>query len=132
MERPGTFLISLIVKKKPFLYTPFWTYFIVKKRHHRNKHLGLLILNLYLTSKRLYTQHQNAYTRNTKHFLLFLLSKPKRNKQKKSSQFYMIPNTIINQKGTSNKFAPEIFNSYDPFYYNKQKGTNNKYAPEIF
>ena len=44
----------------------------------------------------------------------------------------MIPFTIKSKKVTSNKFAPEIFNSYDPFYYNKQKGTSNKFAPEIF
>ena len=33
----------------------------------------------------------------------------------------MITFTIIKQKGTSNKFAPEIFNSYDTFNYNKTK-----------
>ena len=30
--------------KTSFLYTPFWTHFIAKKRHHRNKYLGLPIL----------------------------------------------------------------------------------------
>ena len=26
----------------------------------------------------------------------------------------------------------KYFNSYDPLCYNKQKGTSNKFAPEIF
>ena len=48
-------------KKLPFLYTPFWTLFIVQKRHHRNKYLGLLILNLYPTSKILiHKQHDEG------------------------------------------------------------------------
>ena len=62
----------------------------------------------------------------------------------------MIPYTIINQKGTSKKIIPDL---YDPLYYNKpkrkqakkssqvymipntiisQKGTSNKFVPEIF
>ena len=88
-------------KKNPFLYTPFRTRFLVKKRHHRNKYLGLIILNLYLTSKCLYTQHQTFFT-------IFTI-KTKKEQAKKSSQVYMIPYTIINQKGTSNKFVPKIF-----------------------
>ena len=88
MDRRETFLINLIVNKIfPFYIPHFKPHFLVKKRHHRNKYLGLLILNLHSTSKRLYTQRQNAYTRNIKHFLLFLLSKPKRNKQKDRPRF---------------------------------------------
>ena len=37
-----------------FPYTLFWTHLSLKKRHHRNKYLGLLILNLYPTSKYIY------------------------------------------------------------------------------
>ena len=87
-------------------------------------------------------QHQNTYTHNNmilihniKHFFLIFCY----NKQKKqaiiSSQKYlihMIPFTTIIQKGTNNNFLPEIFNSYDAFYYNKQKGTSNNSIPEIF
>ena len=39
--------------------------------------------------------------------------------------------TIKNQKVTNNKFTLEIFNFYDPFYYNNQKVTNNKFTLEI-
>ena len=76
-------------KNLSFLYTLFWTNFIVKKRHHRNKYLGLLILNLYATLRILiHKQQHDAYTQHQTFFSNFLLLKP---------------------KGTSNKFVPEIF-----------------------
>ena len=47
--------MSLIVKILYQFYIPlFSTYFLVRKRHHRNKYLGQLILNLYAALKYLY------------------------------------------------------------------------------
>ena len=45
----------------------------------------------------------------------FYYNKPKRNKQKKSSQVCMITFTIINRKGTSKKIIPGL---HDTFYNN--------------
>ena len=73
----------------------------------------MLILNLYSTSKRLYTQHQNAYTHTTSKIFTI---KTKKEKAKKPSQVYMIPYSIINQKGTSKRIIPGL---YDSLYYNK-------------
>ena len=52
----------------PFHMSLFWTYFIVKKIHHKNKYLGLLILNLYPTSKYLYKNNGMMLTYSIKHF----------------------------------------------------------------
>ena len=58
-------------KKNNHFYIPlFESPSIVKKRDHRNKYLGLLILNLYVTLKILihkqqrivYTQHQTFFS----------------------------------------------------------------------
>ena len=73
-----TFIRSHSKNKPSFLYTPFWTIFLVKKRHHRNKNLDLLMLHLYTTSKHLYT--------TSKHFFPFFTTK--RNKQINLRQKY--------------------------------------------
>ena len=44
----------------------------------------------------------------------------------------MIPFTIINKKEQAINLCQKYFNSYDTFYYDKQKGTSNKFAPEMF
>ena len=67
-----------LVKKPLHFHIPFFNnLFIVKKRHHRNKNLDLLILHLYTISKHLYIQYQNTFSR-------FLLSKPKKEQANKS------------------------------------------------
>ena len=40
--------------------------------------------------------------------------------------------TIINKKEQAANLHHKYFHSYDTFYYHKQKGTSNKFAPEIF
>ena len=44
----------------------------------------------------------------------------------------MIPFTTINKKEQAINLCQKYFNLYDPFYYNKQKGTSNKFVPQIF
>ena len=67
-----------------FPYTLFWAHFIVKKRYHRNKYLGLPILNLYATEY-LYKNNSMILIHNINIFC------------------------YQNQKGTSNNFILEIF-----------------------
>ena len=97
MESFGALYINPTLKKTLHSLIPFFNYlFIIKKKHHRNKNLDTLILHLYI-------QYQNTYIYNVKTlifiiktliynmktliynikniFFLFLLSKPKRNKQ---------------------------------------------------
>ena len=100
MDNSST-LHNLVVHKIPFHIPLFLTLFIVEKRHHRNKYLDLVILNLQIISKILTQKEQHdAYTQHQTFFC------------------------YQNQKGTSNKFVLEIFNLYDPLYYNNQKVTN--------
>ena len=83
--------MNLTVKKNYHFYIPLFEPFLqLKKRHHRNKYLGLLILNLYATSKILiHKQQHDAYTQHQTFF----------------SQFF----AIINKKEQATNFAPEIF-----------------------
>ena len=46
----------------------------------------------------IHTQHQNAYTYTTSNIFTIFTIKTKKEQAKKSSQVYMIPYTIINQK----------------------------------
>ena len=107
-DSSGALLIQSHSKNKPsFLYAPFWTLFLVKKRHHRNKNLGLWILKLSTISKNTYTHNIKTLIHTTsKHFSNFLLLK---------------------RKGTSNKFAPEIFSFlwYLSFVINKKEQARN-------
>ena len=87
-------------------------------------------------------QHQNTYIHNSmilihsiKHFfLIFCYSKQKEQAIISSQKYliHMIAFTIINKKGTSNNYVPEIFNSYDTVDHNKQKETSNNFILEIF
>ena len=58
----------------------------------------------------------------------FFAIKTKKEQAKKSSQVCMIPFTIINQKGTSKKIIPGL---YDPFYFNKPKRNKQKKPSQV-
>ena len=40
--------------------------------------------------------------------------------------------TTKTKKEQAINLCQKYFNSYDPFYYQNQKGTSNKFVPEIF
>ena len=124
------FLINPIVKTLlPFHIPFFWTHFIVKKWHHRNKYLGQLILNLYATSKYLSKNNSMMLIHSIKHFLL---SKPKRNKQKYIitlripklkiiiiKKFYFFSLQYIRMSGKTINFNDKKIKKSD-FYKNKK------------
>ena len=98
MDNSSTLHMNLILKKSlPFHIPLFWTFFIVKKRHHRNKYLGLLIL---------INNFNNTYTKTTVWCLLT------------ASNIFFAIFYYQNQKGPSNKFCPRnIFITMIPILY---------------
>ena len=133
MDKSTTLFMNLIVKKSlPFHIPLFWILFIVKKRHHRNKYLGQLILNLYATSKYLYKNNSMMLIHSIKHFFAIKSKKEQAiNLCWKYFNFYD-PLYYNNKKEQVINLCWKYFNSYDPLYHNNQKGTSNKFVLEIF
>ena len=68
---------------------------MIKKRYHRNKYLGLLILNLYATSKILiHKQQHDAYTQH---------------------QTFCFQFTIKTEKEQAINLSQKYFHSYDTY-----------------
>ena len=139
---PRTLLYNVLVKINYHSYVHLIQPFSqLKKRHHRNKYLGLLILNLYATLKIfIQAQQHDAYTQHQEYFFLFFTIITKKNKQKILSQknlhsydTYTLLIFYQNQKGTSNKFCPRnIFILMIPILHYKQKEEANNFVLEIF
>ena len=103
----GDLILSRSKKKQKDFYIPFFEPILQFKKDlieiFRSTNLKLIPNIKILIPKQL----DNAYTQHQTFCFSFF--------------------TIKTKKEQAINFIPEIFYSYDTFYYNKQKGTNNKF-----